>query len=139
MVDTSGKDNEVVLSKISHECARQHVVNSTRVVPYLFYADANPFIICAPDVEVAMSVADVADLLVLVQVFMEERLDLLFVHVAHLLRGDDDLVPVLVSAVGSELVDAVEVGDPVVVDAELPQLVNGDLLARVVCQTLVAL
>lgn len=117
VVDAGREDNEVVLSKV----------------------DAHPGILLAPDIKVALATADVANLFVLMQVLVEKGLDLFFVDGAHLLRRDKDFVAVLVAAVLRQLVHARNIGDVVVQDAQLGQVLFRDSLARVVRQALVAL
>lgn len=63
---------------------------------------------------------------------MEEGLDFLFVDIAHLLRRNNNLIPVPISSVQREFVDAINVGDLMVVNAKLLQLFDGHLFARVV-------
>jgi hypothetical protein len=53
------------------------------------------------------------------QVLMKERLDLLLIHIAHLLRRDGNQVAILVASLGGQLVDIFLVGDVVVEDAEI--------------------
>lgn len=73
------------------------------------------------------------------QVLVEERLDLLLVHVAHLLRRHGDQVAVLVAALGGQLVDVFLVGDVVVNHAQVLQVGWVDGAAGVVELALVAL
>jgi hypothetical protein len=117
VVDAGGEDDQVVLLD----------------------ADADPRVAGVAHVEEAVPLLNVADLLVLVQVLAEERLDLLLVHRAHLLRRDRDQIAVLVAALGRECVDALHVGEPTVNDAQLRELVEGGLATRVVGFALVAL
>lgn len=77
---------------------------TTPNVTYLLQVDPHPLVAAAADVEVAGAVADVADLLVLVQVLREEVLDLLLVDVAHLLRAHGDLVAVAVPPLLGQLI-----------------------------------
>lgn len=42
------------------------------------------------------------------EMLMEEHLDLVLVHLAHVLRGDLDLVPVLVATLSRERIHAVD-------------------------------
>lgn len=115
--DARGKDDEVVL----------------------FQLDAHPLVALVAHVKVALAAADVANLLVLVQVLVEEHLDLVLVHVAHLLRRHDNLVAVLVAAVGSQDINLAGRGQVVVQHAQAGQRICRHLTAGIVRQTLVAL
>ena len=106
---------------------------------YLLEVDANPVVALVAHVEVSVPVADVPDLLVLVQVLVEEGLDLGLVDVAHLLGRHGDLVPVLVAPLAGQLVDLLEVAHAVVQHAEGLEVVDADRGARVVRLALVAL
>lgn len=117
MVDAGRENDEVVLGEL----------------------DAHPVVILAAHIKVSLPVADVTNLLVLMQVLVEEGLDLFLVDGAHLLRRHKDFVAVLVTSLLCQLVDARNVGNVVVEHAELGQLVIRNGLARVVRQTLVAL
>jgi hypothetical protein len=117
VVDTSGKNEQVILLQ-----------------PY-----AHPLVILAPDIKVSLTPSNIANLLIFVQVLVEEHLDLVLVHITHLLGRDDDLVAVLVSSVGGQLVDAVDVGEVVVEHAQLAQLIRVESAAGIVRETLVAL
>lgn len=84
----------------------------------LFQADTHPLIAQAPHVKESLAVHDIPDLLVLVQVLVEEHLDFFFVHVAHLVGRDDDLVPVLVGALVGDLINLCNGWTAVVEDTE---------------------
>lgn len=71
----------------------------------LFQSDAHPVVVLAPDVKVARSVTDVSDLLIFVEVFGEEHLDLVLVDGTHGVGGHGDDVPVLVVSVLGDGVD----------------------------------
>lgn len=64
---------------------------------HLLQRDPYPLVPLAADVKEPSPVADVSYLLVLVEVLMEKTLDLVLVHVAHLVRADGNLVAVLVT------------------------------------------
>jgi hypothetical protein len=64
----------------------------------LLEPDPDPVIGLTPDIEETRAIENVPDLFVLVQVFMEEALHLLFVNISHLFGRDGDLIPVLVVA-----------------------------------------
>jgi len=89
--------------------ARRHDHEITLLKP-----QAHPIIILAPDIKVSSTSQNVADLFVLVQVLVEESLHLLLVAGEQLGRNLN-LVAVLVVALGSDLVDAVQVIRKVVV------------------------
>jgi hypothetical protein len=59
----------------------------------------------ATDIKVALPPSDISNLLVLMQVLREERLDLGFVCFTHGLGRDFDLIAILVASFGSEIVD----------------------------------
>src|SRR5690349_18311219 len=99
---------------------------------HLLQLDAHPLVALVTHVKVALAAADVADLLVLVQVLVEEGFDLLLVDVAHLLRADGDFVAVAVSPLGGQGVDARQLRHAEVQHAQLAQLVNAEAPARVV-------
>lgn len=105
----------------------------------LFKLDAHPVVALGAYVEVSLAVADVADLLVLVEMLVEEHADLALVNIAHLGRGHGDLVAVLIVPLASQRIHAGQFWDAVVQHAELPQLLLVDVLARVVWQALIAL
>lgn len=84
VVDTGRQNDEVVLAEM----------------------DANPPLILTPHVEITLAVADVADLLVFMQVLVEEGLDLVLVDRPHLLWRDKDLVSVLVASFFRQFVHA---------------------------------
>lgn len=105
----------------------------------LLQPDPHPIVLPTTHIEISTTAEDVADLLVLVQVLVEEVLDLLLVPRQQ--RGRDfDLVPVLVAALRRDLVHGCEVVWEVVVgDAEGGQVGGVDGAAGVVGETLVAL
>ena len=105
----------------------------------LLEEDAHPPVALVPHVEVAAAAADVADLLVLVQVLVEEGLDLVLVGVAHVGGRHGDLVAVAVAALRGEAVDVGRRGQVAVDDAEPGQGVGRDGGAAVVREALVAL
>ena len=85
MIDPRRQDNHIVLPQ----------------------SNPDPLIALTPNIEKPLTVQDIPDLLVLVQVFVEEHLDLLLVDRAHLLRTHGDLVAVLVRPVAGDAVHAV--------------------------------
>lgn len=58
----------------------------------------HPLIIDASNIEEAFSIKDVSYLLIFMQMLVEEHLHLFLIHGSHLLRGNDDLIPVFVGA-----------------------------------------
>ena len=98
----------------------------------LLQLDADPLVALAPHVKKSSTVPDISDLLVLVEVLVEERLDLLLVDVAHLLGGDGDDIAVLVAPLGGQLVDLCNIRESVVEDTKLGKVVLGNVSARVV-------
>lgn len=101
--------------------------------------DAHPLVLLAADVEVALAVADVPDLLVLVEVLGEEHLHLVLVHVAHGLGRDGHLVAVLVSALRGQGVHDVNGRAVAVDDAQRGEVGLGDWAAVIVGLALIAL
>ena len=85
----------------------------------LFQADTHPLIGQTPYIKESFAIHDVPNLLVLVQVLVEEHLNFFFVHVAHLVGRDDDLVPVLVGALIGDLIDFCHGWTAVIEDTEL--------------------
>lgn len=105
----------------------------------LLKPQAHPIVILAPDIKVSSTTQNVADLLVLVQVFVEESLHLLLIAGKQLGRNLN-LVAVLVVALGSDLVDAVQVvGEVVVFYAERGEVFWVHWASGVVREALVAL
>ena len=104
----------------------------------LLQPDPHPVVPRIPHVEIPVPVQDVSDLLVLVQVLVEEHPDLVLVNGAHLVRGDGDLVAVLVGALRGEGVDVGDGGAAPVEDAEVGEVGFRDGAAGVVGLALVA-
>jgi hypothetical protein len=104
----------------------------------LLEQNAHPVVVLASNVKVSTSTENVTDLLVLVQMLSEERLDLCLVDVAHGLGRDGDLVTVLVFALLRKVVDLVELRKMVIVNANIHKVVDADRLSRVVGEALVA-
>ena len=93
MVDTSRQDDQIVLAQ----------------------PDPNPFVLLAPNIKVTLSIADIANLLVFMQMLTEERLYLLLVDVSQGLWRNADLIAVLVSALRGYGIDGFD-GRAVMVD-----------------------
>lgn len=117
MVDASGQDDEIIFVQ----------------------EDTNPRVLFASDVKVSLTTADISNLLVFVQVLVEERLDFLLVHIAHLLGGHEDFVAVLVSSIRCKLIDVLEIREMVVMYSEAAKVFDADLFAGVMLEALVAL
>ena len=118
MVNPRRQDDQIVLDKL----------------------DADPLVALAADVEITRPVADVPDLLVLVQVLVEKLRQLGLVQIArHRCGRDRDLVPVLVVTLGGERVDTLQRGHLEVKDADFGEVRGGYLATGVMGDTLVAL
>lgn len=96
MVDTRGENNQIILHQLN----------------------ADPLVLLATDIKVSLTIPDVADFLVLVEMFVEEHLHLLLVHIAHGLGGHGDLIAVLVSALGCQGVDVLDARAVLVEDTQ---------------------
>jgi hypothetical protein len=105
----------------------------------LIERDPHPLIPPATHIEKAAPIHDIANLLVLVQVFLEESPDLLLVHTAHGGRRNRNLVAVPVAPRGRDGVYIVDGRVVEVQDAEAGQVFRADAAARVVGFALVAL
>lgn len=106
---------------------------------YLLNTDTNPSVIGASDVKEPLTVANITNFLILVQMLVEEGFNLFLIDLAHLLWRHNNLVSVPIAAVRSQLVDPIQIRDLVVKDTKLLQIFDGNLLARVMCQALVTL
>ena len=106
---------------------------------YFLKLDANPRVAFASDIKISMTVPDVPDLLVFMQVLVEEHLYLVLVHTAHLLRRHGDFVSVLVSTAGGQIIHPAHVRDSEVENPERFQRRQANGVARVMGQALVAL
>ena len=117
VVDTSRQDDQIILAQ----------------------PNPNPFIFLTPDIKVTLSVADIANLLVFMQMLAEERLYFLLVDVAHGLWRNADFIAVLVSALRGNGIDGLDGWAVAVDDADGLEVgcVNGT--ARVVGFALVTL
>jgi len=105
----------------------------------LLQPQPHPLIALAPHVEIPAARQDVADLLILVQVFVEEGLDFFLVP-GQQVGGDFDFVAVFVGALARDFVDRVQVVREVVVGhAEGGEVGWVDGAAGVVGEALVAL
>jgi hypothetical protein len=96
-----------------YTCDQVHTTRENEQIAGL-QAHSDPFITFVPDVEIPMSLQNIADLLVLVQVLVEETLDLVLVNRSHGLRRDSDHITVLVMALGGQLVHGFGVGEMIV-------------------------
>lgn len=116
MKDSSGQDDQVVFLD----------------------QDADPMIQTIADIEEALAVEDVSNLLVFMQMLHEEHLDLGVVVGAHALGGDDDLVAVLVGALRRNGIDRRERRTPMVENAKVGEVVLADGASGIVFLALVA-
>lgn len=98
----------------------------------LLQPNPDPVVILASDIEITGPVADVPNLLVLMEMLAEEHLDLVFVDGAHGGGRDGDFIAVLVVAVFGDGVDGRDRGAMVVENAERGEVAGGDFPARVV-------
>lgn len=105
----------------------------------LLQPDPHPLILLAPHIKKPLPIQDVPNLLIFVQMLVEEHVHLFLVHVAHLLGRDGDLVAVLVGASVGDGVDVGDGGAAVVDDAQLLEVVGGQVFAGVVVEALVTL
>ena len=99
----------------------------------------DPFISLASDIEESSTITDVSDLLVLMQVLIEEHLDLFLVDIAHLLWGNGDYIAVLVASLQSKLIDICLVGESVVENAKLREVLGGYIATGIMELALVTL
>lgn len=83
VIDSRGQNNQIILLQL----------------------DANPLVPLVPHIKVSFSIADISDFFVLMQVFIEEHLDFVFVNVTHLLRAHDNDIAVLVASFRRQLVN----------------------------------
>lgn len=104
----------------------------------LFECDPDPVVFLAPHIEEATTFDDIADLLILVQVLMEEVLDLFFV-VWQSGRRDGNLVAILVVTLLGQSVHIVERRIVEVKNAQLLEVFWVDRSAAVMEFALVAL
>lgn len=101
--------------------------------------NTHPFILLPTHIKVPLSIANVPNLLVLMQMLTKERLHLLLVDVAHGLRRDADFVAVLVATFSGQGVDEVDGWAVAVEDADGLEVGLGDGATGVVGLALVAL
>jgi len=139
VVNARRKDDEIVLfgeaDSLSVSLASDEASSSSHLVEL----NPDPLVALVSYIKIACAVANVPDLLVLVQVFVEEHLHLGLVDVAHLLRRHRDLVAISIAPLCGQSVDVLDIRDAVVENAKLLQLLGVDCLARVVGKALVAL
>ena len=82
------------------------VINSRRQDNQIIFlqSNAHPIILLRAHIEESLPVEDVTYLFVFVEVLVEEHLHFFFIHRAHLVWADDDLISVLVGAVLGDFV-----------------------------------
>jgi len=117
MVNTSRENNQIILTQ----------------------SNAHPLILLPTNIKVPLPIANVPNLLVLMQMLTEERLHLFLVDVAHSLRRDADFIAVLVAALGGQGIDEVDCWAVAVEDADRLEVGLSDGAAGVVGQALVTL
>ena len=117
MINPSRKNNQIILTQ----------------------PNAHPLILLPTHIKVSLPIANVSNLLVLMQMLTEECFHFLLVDVAHSLRRDADFVAVLVAALGGQGVDEVDGWAVAVEDADGLEVGLGDGAAGVVGLALVAL
>lgn len=105
----------------------------------LLQLNSDPVIALASNIEITGAVSDIPDLLIFVQVLVEEHLHLGLIHITHGLRGDGDLIAILVVAFPCDLVDGVDCGVAGVEHTERSKFVLWDRTMGIMGQTLVAL
>jgi hypothetical protein len=105
----------------------------------LLHGDANPVVLNATDIKIAISIEDIPNLLVLMQVLVKEHLHLILVNGAHRLRRHDALIAVLVVSFLRELVDRRNLGVVPVKNADRGKMGFVDGTAGVVQLSLVTL
>jgi hypothetical protein len=101
--------------------------------------DPHPLVLLAADIKEALSVEDVTDLLVLMEMLVEKHLDLLLIHVAHFLGRNGDLIAILVRSVVGDGVDRGYGWAAVVKDTEGGEVGRVDGAAGVMVEALVTL
>lgn len=97
--------------------------------PNLLQEYANPVILLAAHIKVPAAVANIANLLVLVQMLLEEASDLGLVNVAHAVGRDEDFVTVAVAALMSQRVHILNRGQVPVDHPDGLEVVGSDGLA----------
>lgn len=100
---------------------------------------ANPLVSFASDIEESSAVPDISDLLIFVHVFVEERFNLFFVDIPHLLRRNRDYIAILIASVRCEFVDILLIRDSVVEDSEFCEIFFGNFPTGIVEFALIAL
>lgn len=117
MVDTSRQDNQIILAQ----------------------PNPNPFVLLAANIKVTLTIPDIANLLVFVQMLTEERLYFLLVDVAQGLWRNADLIAVLVSALRGYGIDGFDGRAVTVEDTNGFEVGFGNGTAIVVGFTLITL
>ncbi len=117
------------------------MINATRKDDQIVFLELNPdpLIASIAHIEKSLTIPDVSNLFILMQVLVKEHLDFIFVHIAHLLWRDGDHVPVLVAALDRELVNLAFIGNSIIEDTDLLELIHRHIAATVVRLTLVTL
>ncbi len=102
-----------------HAISRKAVINARRHDHQIMLLKLYPHPIIVPTahIKIASPIQDIANLLVLVQMLVEEGLYFLLVDVAHLPGGDCNFISVLVAALGGKGIDGGAIRIVVVQDA----------------------
>ena len=117
VVDTSRQDDQIILAQ----------------------PNPNPLVLLAPNIKVTLSIADIANLLVFMQMLTEKSLYFLLVDVAQGLWRNADLIAVLVSARRGYGIDRFDGRAVTVEDTDGLEVGFGNGTSRVVGFTLVTL
>jgi len=82
----------------------------------------NPLVALTSNIEESSTIPNISNLLILMQVFIEEHLDLFFIDIAHFLRGNRDYIAILVASLQCELIDISDIRKSVVEDSKLRKI-----------------
>lgn len=80
----------------------------------LLHSNPNPCIILTPDIKEPISIQNVSNLFIFMQMLRKEGFHFLFVYGAHLFGRDGDFIAVFVAAFSGQGVDGGEFGEVVV-------------------------
>lgn len=105
----------------------------------LLQPNSHPLIALTPHIEEARPIPDVSDLLVLMQMLMKERFDLLLIDIPHLLWRHGNHIAVLVATLAGQPVNVGLVCEAIVEDTELLEIFGADVATRIVEFALVTL
>jgi hypothetical protein len=91
--------------------------------------DPNPVISFAADVEIAISLENISDLFILVQMLIEKHLDFFLIDITHLLWRDGNHISILVVALRCQIVNSLDLWEVKVEDAKFGQLIHRNIAA----------